>query len=107
MAESRGGREDVRLKDSFNRLWEIGTEFVAPARFQSRLTSRQLKVKSKINNISGLQLADLLAYPSRNEILKENGMLARPLAPFSEKAIAILQGKYYQRGGVTYGKKML
>lgn len=53
MAESRGGKEDRRLKDSFSRLWKDGTEYVSPDRFQEVLTSKQLKVKPKANNISG------------------------------------------------------
>src|SRR4030042_365174 len=57
MAESRGGKEDVRLKKSFTRIWERGTDYVSPELFQNMLTSRQLKVKTKSNNIAGLQLA--------------------------------------------------
>ena len=48
-------------------------------------------MKPKANNISGLQLADIVAHPSRNEILEENGLLERPIAPFARKIIAILQ----------------
>ena len=107
MAESRGGKEDRRLKDSFSRLWRDGTDYIEPGRFQKVLTSKNLKVKPKSNNISGLQLADLIAHPSRNEILKENDLLDRPLAPFSKKIIKILQKKYYQQGGKIFGKKFI
>lgn len=64
MAESRGGKEDTRLKASFERAFEHGSDFVSPEILATRLTSRQLKVKAKSNNIAGLQLADLIAYPS-------------------------------------------
>jgi len=107
MAESRGGREDKRLKDSFHRLWERGTDFVEATIFQRRLSSRQLKVKSKANNIAGLQLADLIAHPSRNEILHEHSLLERPLAPFATSVIQILQTKYDQQHGRIYGKKFI
>jgi hypothetical protein len=107
MAESRGGKEDRKLKDSYNRLWEQGTDYVRPDGFQEALTSRQLKVKGKANNIAGLQLADLIAHPSRNEILSEHGLLPRDLARFAQAVIEILQGKYYQRGGRIFGKKFL
>lgn len=50
MAESRGGKEDRRLKDSFHRLWEKGTDFVEPKQFQESFTSQQLKVKPKSAN---------------------------------------------------------
>lgn len=107
MAESRGGKADMRLKDSFHRLWERGTEFVSSDQVQSALTSRQLKVKVKANNIAGLQIADLVAHPSRNEILSEQGFLERDIAPFARQVIRILQGKYDQRGGRMFGKKFL
>lgn len=107
MAESRGGKEDMRLKKSFSRLWNEGTEYMNPERFHVVFTSKQLKVKPKANNISGLQLADLIAHPSRNEILDENGLLDRPLPPFGTKVIEILQRKYYQHGGRIFGKKFI
>jgi len=107
MAESRGGREDMRLKKSFHNLWERGTDYVDPQQFQERLTSKQLKVKTKTNNISRLQLADLLAHPSRNEILKENRLVDRQIGPFAQKVIGILQDKYDRRGSKLFGKKLL
>jgi len=74
LAESRGGREDKRLKDSFERVYEEGSEWVLPALIQARLTSRQLKVKPKANNIAGLQLADLIAHASfRAAMSRRNG----------------------------------
>jgi hypothetical protein len=107
MAESRGGKEDIRLKRSFAGLCHEGTAYVGPDRFQLVLTSKQLKVKPKSNNISGLQLADVVAHPSRNEILQENNLLDKPLAPFALKVIEILQEKYYRQGDRLFGKKFL
>jgi len=107
MAESRGGREDRKLKEAYQKLWDEGSHFVGPTRFQSIFTSKQLKIKAKANNISGLQLADLIAHPSRNEILHERGLLDRQLAPFAKNVITILQGKYYVYEGKVYGKKFL
>ena len=107
MAESRGGNEDRRLKDAFTRLWERGTDFVDPQQFQRALTTKQLKVKVKANNISGLQLADMLAHPSRNEILSERNPLQGELAPFAKRVIAILAEKYDREGKRVFGKKFL
>jgi hypothetical protein len=107
MAESRGGREDRRLKDSFERLMNKGTDYISPERFQAVLTSKQLKVKSKANNIAGLQLADVIAHPSRNEILLENRLITKQMAPFSQRIVDILQRKYDQYGGRIFGKKMI
>jgi len=107
IAESRGGREDRRLKDAFSRLCEKGSDYADAGQIGGALTSRQLKVKQKANNLAGLQLADLVAHPSRNEILDENGHTVT-IAPFAAKVIAVLQAKYDQeRGGRVFGKKML
>lgn len=107
MAESRGGKEDMRLKKSFERLWKEGTPYVPPEQFQRSLTSRQLKVKPKTANVSGLQLADLLAHPSRCEILDEQNLLGRPLAPFAKEIVRLLLDKYDQEEGRMFGKKFL
>ncbi len=64
MAESRGKKEDLRLKRSFSGIWERGTDLMDAKQFQESLTSKELKVKPKANNIAGLQLADVLAYPA-------------------------------------------
>ncbi len=107
MAESRGGKEDRRLKDSFHRLWEQGTDFVKQEQFHESFTSGQLKVKPKSANVSGLQLADIIAHPSRAEILNEEGYLGRELASFSIEIIKILQRKYDYQEGRVFGKKFL
>ncbi len=107
IAESRGGKEDRRLKDSFERLWQNGTDYVAPEQFQSFLTSRQLKVKTKANNIAGLQLCDLIAHSSRNEILLDQGIPTARILTFGEKVIKILQHKYDREGQRCFGKKFI
>ena len=94
MAESRGGREDSLLKDSFKRVYERGAWMRREAFFQRALTSKELKVKPKSTNIAGLQLADLLAHPIRQAMLLEKGRIARPLAPFADKINAVADAKF-------------
>jgi hypothetical protein len=112
MVESRGGVEDGKLKDSFQRLYERGTDHIPAERWQKNLTSRELKVKPKSANVAGLQLADLIAHPSRREILIENNLLIDTRDIFGDQISAILrQSKYYRNRftGVIdgYGKKLL
>ena len=107
MAEARGGKEDRRLKNEFQNLWKNGTNYVDPSQFQQALTSKELKVKAKSANIAGLQLADLIAYPSRAEILYERGLLGRDLGTFPRLVVDILADKYDRRGSQMYGKKFL
>lgn len=96
MAESRGGREDQRLKNSFTRLYADGTEFVRPDKFAAYLTSKQLKVKQKTNNIAGLQIADLIAHPSFKATQARRNNEPLP-ANFGGQIAAILERSKYNR----------
>jgi len=96
MAESRGGKEDRRLKDSFARLVEEGSDYVSSEAMLTALTSRQLKVKPKSNNIAGLQLADLVAHPSFRAVLARRNHEELP-ATFGGEIAAILEQAKYHR----------
>jgi hypothetical protein len=110
MAESRGGREDKRLKDSFERVYERGSDFIQPDVFAACLTSRQLKVKSKSNNIAGLQLADLIAYPSYRAMLARHNNQPLP-ENFGGQIAQILEASKLHRSPsgqiVGWGRKWL
>lgn len=71
MAESRGGREDRELRTAFEITLQKGTRFHTPQQFQTVLTSNELKLKKKEHAIAGLELADLLAYPFKREMIAE------------------------------------
>lgn len=111
MVESRGRVEDEKLKDSFRRLYQDGTDRIPAERWQERLTSTELKVKPKTANIPGLQLADLIAHPSRREILLDYKLIADDRDTFGNKICAILRDDKYLRsraGQISgYGKKLL
>jgi len=96
MAESRGGKEDRRLKDSFSNLYKTGTDHIAPERLEEWLTSSQLKVKPKANNVSGLQIADILAYPSYKSMRRKREKL-NDLDDFGDRTVTILEKDKYQR----------
>jgi hypothetical protein len=112
MVESRGGKEDRKLKDSYARLYQHGTDYIPPDRWQERLTSCELKVKPKIANIAGLQLADLIAHPSRREVLIEQQLIVDNRRIFGDQICAILRQSKYLRDQRTgriegFGKKLL
>jgi len=111
MVESRGRVEDEKLEDSFRRLYQNGTDHVPAERWQERLTSAELKVKPKTANIAGLQLADLIAHPSRREILLDYKLIADNRDTYGNKICAILREDKYLRsrsGQIPgYGKKLL
>lgn len=94
MAESRGGREDRLLADSYSRVHNQGVWMSLASSFQQALTSKQLKVKNKSANIAGLQLADLLGHPVRQAILREAKLVLEPPAPFAGRLMPIVETKF-------------
>ena len=95
-AESRRGKEDMRLKRSYERVFSEGTEYMASETFEEYLTSRQLKVKQKSTNIPGLQLADLVAHPSFKATLARKKKQSLP-SNFGGKIADILGANKYYR----------
>jgi hypothetical protein len=75
------------------------------------MTSSELKIKPKSADIAGLQLADLIAHPSRREILLANNLIADDRDTFGNQMCAILQKNKYLRspkGKIPgYGTKLL
>ena len=110
LAESRGGKEDKRLKDSFSRLLERGSEYMGADRMAKHLTSHQLKVKPKASNISGLQIADLIAHPAFKAACTSQHRDKLP-ENFGGKIARILETGKFDRspsGGVQgWGRKWL
>jgi uncharacterized protein DUF3800 len=109
MAESRGGREDRRLKDEFERIYDSSAA-VGNNRFAEHLTSSQLKVKPKTANIAGLQLADMIAHPSF--VATKARHEGHPLPDnFGGRIAAVLEQSKYRRwwdGRINgYGRKWL
>jgi hypothetical protein len=96
MAESRGGKEDIRLKRSYERVFQEGTEYVDSQMFEKYLSSRQLKVKQKSNNIAGLQIADLVAHPSFRATLARKNRQSLS-SNFGGDIALILENKKYYR----------
>jgi hypothetical protein len=97
MVESRGGKEDLKLKSSYSSLYEGGNDYIPAERWQERLTSCELKIKPKEANIAGLQVADLIAHPSRREILLENKLIEDDRDIFGNKITEILREDKYLR----------
>jgi hypothetical protein len=109
MAESRGRREDLALKDAYRGIYETGSENVSRAVVQRRLTSKELKLSQKRDNVAGLQIADLLAHPSWRACLARHE--GQPLATnFGGLVAEILERSKYRRRGARidgYGRKWL
>jgi hypothetical protein len=110
LVESRGRKENMQLERAYRYIYDRGSNHVSAKIFQSRLTSRQLKIEGKQANVAGLQLADLIANPScRSLICEKTGEQMK--AEFGTKVEkALKKSKYLRRfDGVIpgWGQKWL
>jgi hypothetical protein len=110
LAESRGCREDLQLKSAYKTVYKSGTRFREADFFQAVLTSKEIKIKRKTENVAGLQLADLFAYPARRQILY-GARIGPPLTGFTQQMATLLERKYnrnvYTEDVAGYGKVFL
>jgi hypothetical protein len=84
----------LELSEHYNDVYSRGTYFVKPERIASY--NARLRFISKRDNINGLQLADLIAYPiARNMIEPKRANLA----------FEVFENKFYSDGGKRYGLK--
>jgi hypothetical protein len=94
LAESRGKKENKQLSKAYRRIYERGTDHVPDRLFKARLTSTEIKLKSKTENVAGLQLADLIASPSCRELICRQSK-QQMTAEFGQKVVEILYRKKY------------
>ena len=109
MFESRGGKEDMRLKDSYKKIFSNGTDWINPEDIKDTITTKELKIKPKSANIAGLQVADLLAYPLYKYALKFFKIKEDNRETFNDKIIEVIKSKIYKSGNKIegYGIKLL
>jgi hypothetical protein len=111
MAESRGREEDLQLREAYERVYQSGTLMFGHQHHQRALTSKKLKIQSKVANIAGLQLADVLAHPVKQACLAENGAIPDSGAVFGKRVYEAAKTKFNRherRGQVEgYGKVFL
>lgn len=93
--EKRGKSEDKKLDEHFQRLLSRGTGFVNA----QRLADYKLSIvfRNKRENINGLQLADLIAYPIARHVIEPER--ANP-------AFEIVEQKIYTKESNRYGLKI-
>ena len=93
--ERRGRKEDGQLQEHFQRLCSRGTGYVTADRI--RAYGMNIEFRSKSDDVNGLQLADLVAYPIARYVLDPKR--ANP-------AFDVLEPKIYVKNGRRYGLKV-
>jgi len=93
--EKRGKKEDKKLDEHFQRLMARGTGYVDAQRLRD--INLNIHFRDKKENINGLQLADLVAYPTARYVIDPKR--ANP-------AFDIVAPKIYSKNGKRYGLKI-
>ena len=93
--ERRGKKEDKSLLNYYNRLLDRGTYWVNGERMRSYFKRFDMRWKSE--NVVGLQVADLVAYPITRHVLNPEGV---------NLAYDVLKNNIYQVDGKMYGMKV-
>lgn len=93
VAEQRGKKEDRMLLSYFNSVMDRGTYYVTPDRLKQKI--RGFSFYNKHENITGLQIADLCAYPMARYLLYPK----EPYIPFT----IIEQKIYHDKNGKYMG----
>ena len=96
VVERRGKKEDNKLLNYYNGLRNLGTKWVTPERFRSRV--REFGFRNKRDNIIGLQIADLVAYPVTIHLLHPG----RPNPSYEA-----VKHNIFQDNGVLLGQKVI
>ncbi|MGB1283614.1 MAG: DUF3800 domain-containing protein [Polaribacter sp.] len=92
--EKRGKKEDLKLAKHIQKLTQVGTYYVTPERIKK--LGFKTRFSWKKENINGLQLADLIAYPTARYILNPKGV---------HLSFNIFKHNFYTKNGKTYGLK--
>jgi hypothetical protein len=93
--ERRGKKEDQLLYNHFQLITSKGAGMVTAADIHDHDLS--ITFRNKMENINGLQLADLVAYPIARQVIEPHK---------SNLAYQVLQSKIYQKNGQLHGLRV-
>ncbi|MEO9628996.1 MAG: DUF3800 domain-containing protein [Sulfitobacter sp.] len=96
MPEARQGKKDSALQNEYSRIWSDGTRFKSAQDIQGRLRAKSLKFRRKQDNISGLQLCDLIAHASHMYVRSRQSH-AVAIGKFSRPIVKVLVEEKYDR----------
>ena len=95
IVERRGKREDKALLGYYLQLLEKGTYWVDALRMKDRMESFEFKWKS--DDVIGLQIADLIAYPLTRHVINPNQV---------NLAFDVIEPNIFQQEGKILGLKV-
>lgn len=110
IAEARGKKEDRALGQVYDLFFQQGTYYLRPELVQRVLTSRNIKLKKKDRHTVGLEIADLLAIPTKKDTLAVHSVI-QLRENFTKTIIESIQERYYKSDTTNHvigcGKKFI
>jgi hypothetical protein len=100
LVEARGRNEDDQFAEAYERFYRAGSGnagYLSASVAQSTLTSARPKIKPKVQNIAGLQVADLLAHPLTRDVLVRYKRLDNHGGEFARRISDAVRPKYNRR----------
>ncbi len=98
LVESRNPSDNNQLSNAFDIFYKNGTDFLKIDIIKRRLTSKNIKFKTKEAGISGLELADMLATPIKFLILYKYKIIEELSNNFTKKVLETVYSKI-RKGG--------
>jgi hypothetical protein len=99
------------LRDAYREVYKCGTSYMSNKMTQKTLVSPDIEIRKKGENVSGLQLADLLAHPANRDILVAYGRIDCLGSDFTGRIAAAFKSKYNKKfcdGRINgYGRVLL
>lgn len=96
MPEKRRGKKDAELQAAYEAVLDGGTQFVDRERIRAKLRARNLKFREKSDNVTGLQICDLVAHPSHMYVRQLQNHAVQ-IGPFAQRIIPELVARKYDR----------
>ena len=100
IAEARGKVEDAKIQKAFKFIRQYGfTGFGTAEGYCQAFPEDEIKFRTKIHNVAGLQFADLIAYGQKVKTVTEKGKpYHKPASPFTNNLNETIAPKVNQFG---------
>ena len=95
MIEARGKKEDQITKAAYSNFYNRGCNFYGHETYKEYISSKEIKLSLKKDNIFGLQVADIIGAAIKRKILFEKGHKRDYLGTFNEKLYNAISDKIF------------
>jgi hypothetical protein len=95
LIESRGKNEDQITKKTFSNIHQNGCIYYSAATYQQFLSSKEIKLSLKKDNMFGLQVADIIGAAIQRKILYKKGFKMYYPGTFNELLYETIKNKIF------------